>query len=168
MPPNKKTTSTTSADNTKTTKTTNQSSSNSTNNQQESADLSAKKKTGQVKWFNNQLNYGFITVLDEGSHNGVDVFVHQTNIKPQVSNYRTLSQGEYVSFELTHNTEDKHPFHATNVTGYGGGKMMCDFYNPSNNRNYNQQNNTRNNRNSDNNDGFKQVRNNRTRNNNTN
>ncbi len=33
---------------------------------------------GQVKWFSNQLNYGFITVLSEGEHNGIDVFVHQT------------------------------------------------------------------------------------------
>ena len=61
---------------------------------------------GQVKWFSNQLNYGFITVLTEGQHNGIDVFVHQTNVCPQVSNYRTLTQGEYVSFILTHNEEE--------------------------------------------------------------
>lgn len=85
---------------------------------------------GQVKWFNNSLNYGFITVLSEGEHNGVDVFVHQTNICPQVSNYRTLSAGEYVSFILTHNEGDKHPYQGTNITGYGGGKLMCDFYQP--------------------------------------
>lgn len=85
---------------------------------------------GQVKWFNNNLNYGFITVLTEGEYNGVDVFVHQTNICPQVSNYRTLSAGEYVSFVLTHNEGDKHPYQGTNVTGYNGGKLMCDFYQP--------------------------------------
>ena len=83
---------------------------------------------GQVKWFSNQLNYGFITVLSEGEHNGIDVFVHQTNICPQVSNYRTLTQGEYVSFILTHNEGEKHPYHGTNITGYGGGKLMCDFH----------------------------------------
>jgi cold shock CspA family protein len=83
---------------------------------------------GQVKWFSNQLNYGFITVLTEGEHNGIDVFVHQTNICPQVSNYRTLTQGEYVSFILTHNEGEKHPYHGTNITGYGGGKLMCDFH----------------------------------------
>ena len=82
---------------------------------------------GQVKWFSNQLNYGFVTVLSEGEHNGIDVFVHQTNITPQVSNYRTLTQGEYVSFNLTHNEGDKHPYHGTNLTGYGGGKLLCDF-----------------------------------------
>ena len=85
---------------------------------------------GQVKWFSNQLNYGFITVLSDGEHNGIDVFVHQTNISPQVSNYRTLSTGEYVSFILTHNEGDKHPYQGTNITGYGGGKLMCDFYQP--------------------------------------
>ena len=83
---------------------------------------------GQVKWFSNQLNYGFITVLSDGEHNGIDVFVHQTNISPQVSNYRTLTQGEYVSFILTHNEGEKHPYHGTNITGYGGGKLMCDFH----------------------------------------
>ena len=83
---------------------------------------------GQVKWFSNQLNYGFITVLTDGEHNGIDVFVHQTNICPQVSNYRTLTQGEYVSFILTHNEGEKHPYHGTNITGYGGGKLMCDFH----------------------------------------
>lgn len=90
---------------------------------------------GQVKWFSNQLNYGFITVLSEGEHNGVDVFVHQTNICPQVSNYRTLSAGEYVSFNLTHNEGEKHPYQGTNVTGYGGGKLMCDFNNGGNRSN---------------------------------
>ena len=54
--------------------------------------------------------------------------MHQTNICPQVSNYRTLSAGEYVSFILTHNEGDKHPYQATNITGYNGGKLMCDFY----------------------------------------
>ena len=83
---------------------------------------------GQVKWFSNQLNYGFITVLSDGEHNGIDVFVHQTNICPQVSNYRTLTQGEYVSFILTHEEGDKHPYHGTNITGYNGGKLMCDFH----------------------------------------
>ena len=84
---------------------------------------------GQVKWFSNQLNYGFITVLSVGEHNGIDVFIHQTSICPQVSNYRTLTQGEYVSFNITHNEGEKHPYHGTNITGYCGGKLMCDFNN---------------------------------------
>ncbi len=93
-----------------------------------STENSGESIVGQVKWFSNQLNYGFITVLSDGEYNGVDVFVHQTNITPQVSNYRTLTAGEYVSFNLTHNDGEKHPYHGTNVTGYGGGKLMCDFH----------------------------------------
>ena len=60
---------------------------------------------GQVKWFNNNLNYGFITIvtpnftLPDGASQ--DVFVQQSHINPQRSTYRTLYKGEYVSFELT-------------------------------------------------------------------
>ena len=89
---------------------------------------------GQVKWFSNNLNYGFITVITKGEYNGKDVFVHQTNICPQVSNYRTLTAGEYVSFILTHNDNENHPIQGTNVTGYDGGKLMCDFYQQRNNK----------------------------------
>ena len=119
------------------------------------------KLLGQVKWFNNKLNYGFITVISEGDHNGVDVFVHQTSVTPQVSNYRTLTQGEYVSFVFSENENESHPYHATNVTGINGGKLMCDFYDPNRRRNNNsnqndvgggyRNNNRHNNRNNNNN-----------------
>ena len=33
--------------------------------------------TGQVKWFNNKLCYGFIRVVSEGDSHGEDIFVHQ-------------------------------------------------------------------------------------------
>lgn len=109
------------------------------------------KLEGCVKWFNNQLNYGFITVISEGQHNGVDVFVHQTSIRPQVSNYRTLTQGEYVSFVFTENENDKHPYHATEVSGIRGGKLMCDYYNPNHRRGGERRNNDNRGRRNDNN-----------------
>ena len=99
------------------------------------SDSNETRLEGQVKWFNNQLNYGFITVISEGQHNGVDVFVHQTSIIPTVSNYRTLTQGEYVSFVFSENTNERHPYHATEIKGIKGGKLMCDFYNPNMRRN---------------------------------
>ena len=102
------------------------------------------KLLGQVKWFNNQLNYGFVTVISEGEHNNDDIFVHQTSICPVVSNYRTHTQGEYVSFHFAKNDNEKHPFHAINVTGVNGGKLMCDFYNPQSRRG-NHKNNSNNN-----------------------
>jgi cold shock CspA family protein len=54
------------------------------------------KHIGQVKWFNNKIGYGFITLLNEETQK--DVFVHHMNICPLESNYRTLKIGEYVEF----------------------------------------------------------------------
>jgi CspA family cold shock protein len=48
---------------------------------------------GTVKWFNNAKGYGFI----EPEGGGADVFVHHTSI--QMEGFRTLTQGEGVSFE---------------------------------------------------------------------
>lgn len=62
---------------------------------------------GTVKWFNSEKGYGFITP-DEG---GGDVFVHHTAIN--TTGYRTLDEGQKVSFEIEQS--DKGP-QATNVT----------------------------------------------------
>lgn len=50
--------------------------------------------TGTVKWFNESKGYGFIT-RDDG---GKDVFVHFSTI--QGSGFRTLNEGQKVSFEI--------------------------------------------------------------------
>ncbi len=62
---------------------------------------------GTVKWFNSEKGYGFITP-DEG---GGDVFVHHTAIN--TTGYRTLEEGQKVSFEIEQS--DKGP-QATSVT----------------------------------------------------
>lgn len=49
---------------------------------------------GTVKWFNNAKGFGFIQA-EEG---GGDIFVHHTAIVAE--GFRTLNQGEKVSFEL--------------------------------------------------------------------
>ena len=82
--------------------------------------------TGCVKWFNNNLNYGFITVLTEGEHLNVDVFSHQSNIKTKNNCFRTLYTGECVQFELAKSDNDKHPFHAINISGFNGGLLHCE------------------------------------------
>ncbi len=48
--------------------------------------------TGKVKWFNPEKGFGFIT-----NEEGVDVFVHHTKI--QKSGFKTLEEGEAVSFD---------------------------------------------------------------------
>lgn len=47
---------------------------------------------GTVKWFNEAKGFGFIT-----SEDGGDVFVHYSAI--QGSGFRTLNEGDAVSFE---------------------------------------------------------------------
>lgn len=49
---------------------------------------------GTVKWFNDAKGFGFIT-----SEDNVDVFVHYSDI--QADGFKTLAEGEGVSFEVT-------------------------------------------------------------------
>ncbi len=52
------------------------------------------KEQGTVKWFNSSKGYGFI-----GRESGDDVFVHFSAI--QGDGYRSLKEGERVSFDVT-------------------------------------------------------------------
>ncbi|PYV35501.1 MAG: cold-shock protein [Acidobacteria bacterium] len=52
------------------------------------------KEAGKVKWFNNAKGYGFIERAGGG-----DVFVHHTAI--QMNGFRTLTEGDAVSFNVT-------------------------------------------------------------------
>jgi len=49
--------------------------------------------TGTVKWFNDKKGYGFIE-----QEAGPDVFVHHSGIN--MSGFKTLKEGERVSFEI--------------------------------------------------------------------
>ena len=90
------------------------------------ATTGASSLTGCVKWFDNGLNYGFITVLSEGVHNNTDVFVHQSNIQTKQDCFRTLYTGECVQFTLAKSDNEKHPYHAVNVVGYNGTLLHCE------------------------------------------
>ena len=77
---------------------------------------------GMVKWFNHKLGIVFLTTLVDGVEN--DIFAHQTNIVPKKNSYRTLSAGEYVSFNLSESDDAKQ---AVSITGVQGGPLRCDF-----------------------------------------
>jgi len=51
---------------------------------------------GTVKWFNSRKGFGFIN-----SEEGNDVFVHFSAIKVEKDQYKTLNEGDKVTFELT-------------------------------------------------------------------
>ncbi len=63
-------------------------------------------ETGTVKWFNSSKGYGFIS-REEGD----DVFVHFKAI--QGEGYKTLEEGDQVSFEVTQGPKG---LQAANVT----------------------------------------------------
>ena len=67
------------------------------------------KIKGQVKWFNESKGFGFITPAD-GSK---DVFVHFSAI--QVDGFKTLAEGQKVTFETEPDPKDTGKLRAVNV-----------------------------------------------------
>ena len=64
--------------------------------------------TGKVKWFNAEKGYGFIEREDGG-----DVFVHFSAI--QADGFRTLEEGQKVTFETETDPKDSSKLRAVNV-----------------------------------------------------
>ena len=56
----------------------------------------------------------------------MDIFTHYSTVQVGDTQYKYLVQGEYVEFELSDSTSDKHQYQAANVTGIKGGKLMCE------------------------------------------
>ena len=81
---------------------------------------------GQVKWFNNRRGYGFLKIVS-GDRTDEDIFVHQSNIQPANSEYRSLTKGEYVSLNISDNSDK---LQALDVMGIQGGPLMCDYPRP--------------------------------------
>ncbi len=65
--------------------------------------------TGVVKWFNSSKGYGFIT----NDPNGEDVFVHFSAI--QVDGFKTLEEGQKVTFDVESDPKDSRKLRAVNV-----------------------------------------------------
>jgi cold shock protein len=60
-------------------------------------------KNGTVKWFNAQKGYGFIEM--EG---GSDIFVHHSEIKDSSGGFKSLDEGQAVSFEIRQGDKGQH------------------------------------------------------------
>lgn len=65
--------------------------------------------SGIVKWFNAEKGYGFIS-NDEG---GDDIFVHFSSI--MVDGYKTLNEGQKVTFEVEPDPKNESKMRAVNV-----------------------------------------------------
>ena len=78
------------------------------------------RKIGYVEHYNNKRKFGFIKIIGDE----VTAFVHVSEIMPKISTYKTLYKGEYVSFNLENDGQDK--YKATNVRGISDGPLMCD------------------------------------------
>ena len=50
---------------------------------------------GTVKWFNDSKGYGFIEIED-----GKDVFVHHSAIQSSDFGFKSLAEGQKVSFDI--------------------------------------------------------------------
>ncbi|HSB32755.1 MAG TPA: cold-shock protein [Candidatus Sulfobium mesophilum] len=66
------------------------------------------QQRGTVKWFNEAKGYGFITKEDGG-----DVFVHYSEV--QANGFKTLSEGQTVSFELADGPKGQKAVNVTRV-----------------------------------------------------
>ena len=66
-------------------------------------------KNGTVKWFNAEKGYGFIA----DDNGGEDVFVHFSAI--MVDGYKTLSEGQKVTFETEVDPKNSAKLRAVNV-----------------------------------------------------
>ncbi len=66
--------------------------------------------TGTVKFFNDEKGYGFISVDNTND----DIFVHFSAISG--SGYKTLEQGQRVSFDIEKDLKDETKSRAVNVT----------------------------------------------------
>lgn len=74
---------------------------------------------GQVKFFDRERGFGFVTRLDDK----VDFFVHFNDIQPSQKFWSVLYEGEYVEFGLR---EGPNGIQASKIKGIGGGTLLCE------------------------------------------
>ena len=75
--------------------------------------------TGQIKFFDKDRGFGFITGLPDQK----EYFVHFTAIKPTTQCWNVLYKGEYVEFSVSEGNKGPQ---ANEVTGLQGGSLLCE------------------------------------------
>ena len=80
--------------------------------------------TGIVKWFNMDLRYGFITVLDntDDLNNNIDIFAHKNDINSNIR-YKCLIKGEYVNFKISNNDKG---LKCIDIKGIYNNNLLCE------------------------------------------
>jgi len=67
--------------------------------------------TGTVKWFNSEKGFGFIS----NDNGGDDVFVHFSAIQGTNNGYKSLDDGQKVTFDTEPDPKDSRKLRAINV-----------------------------------------------------
>ena len=73
---------------------------------------------GKVKWYNMDLRYGFITILDTNQ----DIFVNKNNISSSLR-YKCLFKGEYVNLDIIKTDKGDQ---CSNIRGINNGELLCE------------------------------------------
>ena len=98
-------------------------SSTSNSSQQQNSTLSQKKNLiGKVKWYNIDLRYGFITILDDCEYKNKDIFVHRNFLNSDLK-FKCLFKGEYVSVDIF---ENNNKLQCKNVRGIKDKLLLCE------------------------------------------
>jgi len=81
--------------------------------------MAEERFTGQVKFFDKERGFGFVSRLSDKK----EFFVHFTAIKPTIQCWNLLYKGEYVEFCVTKGNKGPQ---ASEVTGIQKGSLLCE------------------------------------------
>ena len=93
---------------------------NSSNNLSNNNLLSNVK--GKVKWYNIDLRYGFITIIDDNMYKNQDIFVHRNYLNSNLK-FKCLFKGEYVLLDIFKNNNN---LQCKNIRGINEDLLLCE------------------------------------------